>query len=327
MKRLFNIKIALCLLLAGLLCGFAGNVKQNRFKGSSQYYQYTCIFCIDLIVGVDHPLAQWPVEEGRCVMLANGQSNAAQYFDSIYTPIHPNNQFQFLGIDGTLRQFKEKVFGAAAPPLVGSLWGKLGDDLIDNGLCVNVVWLLTAIGGTSIEQWSSLGVYGQNIVTHIRRMNDLGISITASTLMQGETNTALGTSQAVYFAQASDMIKMTRNAGFSGPWYIATETYVKVGGIPLTSAAVQAAQAQLVSASTVSDVRKAGPYLDDLGDPYRFDLSGDYTHFNGGLGRDTVSQRWIDAFIAGGGLLNFILKRDLNPAANDNSPMWINQAA
>jgi hypothetical protein len=24
---------------------------------------------------------------------------------------------------------------------------------------------------------------------------------------------------------------------------------------------------------------------------------------------------------------NFLLKRDLDPAANDNSPMWINQAA
>jgi hypothetical protein len=44
-----------------------------------------------------------------------------------------------------------------------------------------------------------------------------------------------------------------------------------------------------------------GPYLDDLGDPYRFLINGtqDYTHFNGGLGRNTVSARWLDVLKKG----------------------------
>jgi hypothetical protein len=44
-----------------------------------------------------------------------------------------------------------------------------------------------------------------------------------------------------------------------------------------------------------------GPYLDDLGDPYRFLINGtqDYTHFNGGLGETLflpLAQRTQERF-------------------------------
>lgn len=289
------------LFLLLIISGFAGKVSQNRQVASPGLYQYTCLFCI-ILSTIDHPLAEWPDEAGRCVFLTAGQSNAAQYYDSIYEPVHSAQQFQFLGSDGTLREFREQVFGNSVPPLVGSLWGKLGDNLIDEGMCTTVVWLLTAIGGTSASEWNSTGIYGQNIVTHIKRMNDLGITITAALWMQGETNTLLGTSQAVYFAQVSDMINMTRNNGFSGPWFIATETYLQFTPVctpACINAGVQAAQTQLTT--DLVNV-KAGPYLDDLGEPYRFVIqpNNDYTHFNGTLGRDTVADRWITALQAGG---------------------------
>ena len=159
------------------------------------------------------------VEAGRCVFVGGGQSNGAQYFDSVYEPVHTSAQFQFLGSDGTLRAFIEPIFGTGSGQLVGSLWGKLGDDLIDAGVCTTVVWALTALGGTNAAQWSSTGIYGQNVTTHIRALIARGIAITAVLWMQGETDTQLSTSQASYFTSASDMIRMSRTADF---WLIGT---------------------------------------------------------------------------------------------------------
>lgn len=298
MKRLIPL---LLLCFATAAAAITPNVNRGRVAGSFPLFPYICSFCVSLST-VDHPLASMPSPTGRCVLVAGGQSNAAQYYNSIYTPIHPSAQYEFLAVDGTLRSFVEQIFGTASAPLVGSLWGKLGDDLIDNGLCTTVVWLPIAIGGTDISQWNSTGIYGQNLVTAFKRLTALGITPNAFLWMQGEADTLFGTTQAQYFARGSDMINMIRViGGFSGKIYIATETYFKVGGVASTSVPVQLAQAQLVSSLTNV---KAGPSFDDLGDTYRFDIAGtglgDFTHFNGGIGRNTVSSRWITAIQAGG---------------------------
>lgn len=299
MKRLISILITLCLATAA--GAISPNVGENRAGSSYPPDPYVCSFCVALST-VDHPVAAWPSATGRCTIVPAGQSNAAQYYNSIYTPTHASSQYEFLAVDGTLRSFVEQIFGTAGAPLVGSLWGKLGDDLIDNGLCTTVVWVPIAIGGTDISQWTSTGIYGQNLVTAFKRLTALGITPNAFLWMQGEADNLLGTTQAQYFARGSDMINMIRNiGGFSGKIYVATETYLKVGGVASTSVPVQLAQAQLVSSLTNV---KAGPSFDDLGDTYRFDIAGtglgDFTHFNGGLGRNTVSSRWITAIQAGG---------------------------
>lgn len=187
--------------------------------------------------------------------------------------------------------------------LVGSLWGKLGDSLIDNGLCTTVVWIPFGIGGTEIAEWDYTGLYGPNAIAIVNWMNKLSVNISAFLWMQGERDAKIQTSQVNYFTRASQLIQMTRTAGYTGPWYIAKETfYADFGNSGTTWAPVQDAQQQLWT--TLSNV-KQGPYFDDMGTSYRYGLNGvvgvgDWTHFNGQNAPPELASRWISALQAGG---------------------------
>ena len=254
-------------------------------------------FSVALSTGT-HPVANWPVSGRRLILIADGQSNFAQYFDSVYTITKLWKQFEFLSYDGTLRHLKEPIFGPGSGQLVGSLHSKLGEDLIDAGLADYVIWVPVAIGGTNIYQWASKGEYTHNLISAVNRLKYLGLEPSAILTMRGETDCFAGTSQVDYYNRALEQMNTIRALGCTCPWFIARETYFKTGGVATVSAPVIAAQNQLIASATNV---YAGPELDDLGDPYRFEITnsgGDITHFNGGLGRNTVSSRWVTALEA-----------------------------
>lgn len=255
-------------------------------------YPYWCLNVLELPTS-SHPIVPWPDSYRRLVIGTDGQSNLSWYYDSIYDSKYPDQQFLFL-LDGTVRKFSEPVQNPPPhPQLLGSLHRKLGDLLIATGRVDNVVWMPLAIGGTGIQQWSSTGEYVSNMVTGIKRLHDIGQRLDLMITMRGEYDNFYETPQEPYYRMAKDQIAVGRRAGFDGPWLIAVMSYVHSGPIQRVSSEVQAAQRQLTA--SLPNVFE-GPYLDDLGDEYRYMISGttDWTHFNGGIGRDTVAARWLE---------------------------------
>ncbi len=129
---------------------------------------------------------------------------------------------------------------------------RIADALISANLFDRVICASIAIDGTAVADWDPAlnGVVSARIPVIFARLAAKGLvagtNVTVVVLWgQGETDTTNGTTQSAYFNSMTNVINGSRAAGFTGPWFIAEQTY-NIGTI---STAVQSAQLSIINHS------------------------------------------------------------------------------
>ena len=162
------------------------------------------------------------------VALTFGQSNAANSGEHRYTPHH------------TILNYAENKLYVANDPLVGtggkggSVWGILGDMLIDSGKYKKVVVIPIAMGSTSVSCWADSACHFK-LVSTLQELKKNHIKLTHIFWHQGETD--LGTSQQHYKEQLTKILKTLRFYEQNAPFYCSIASYNPgLPNLPVSSA-------------------------------------------------------------------------------------------
>ena len=224
-----------------------------------------------------------PIGVGE-VFLISGQSNSANYGDTLLTPQDP--RVSSWGPDNWQIAADPQPIATGSG---GSPWPALGDNLVQRydvpvGL-ISVGW-----GGTSVGQW--LPDAGDNLFSRIvLALDEVGPNGARALLWhQGESDLAGGTSTEDYTVRLSEIITASRiEAGWELPWIVARASYLPNYEESEMDRIVNAQQAVI----DADPLTFEGPYTDDLiGDQWRYDS----VHFNE-LGLIEHANRWESSII------------------------------
>lgn len=176
------------------------------------------------------------------VLVGFGQSNICAVNPSAYVPTNGTVLDNFnIGNRGVYAA-TDPLLGASRSTLgPGNWFSRLGDTLITNNIADRVILVPGGIGATTSAMWA-IDQYNRVKVT-FQRLKEAGLTASAVLYVQGETDTTLGTSQAAYAANFAAFVSLVRAAGYSGPIFIAEDTWNGT----TTSAAIQAAQTGAVT--------------------------------------------------------------------------------
>jgi Carbohydrate esterase, sialic acid-specific acetylesterase len=225
---------------------------------------------------------------GTTVILTFGQSNAANSCEERYTP------------RGTVHVFHafDMKFYRAIDPLAGasdeggSVWGRLGDRLIDAGFARSVLFVPIAFGATYVEDWIPGRQYYRRLLFALHRVKRAGIAVDMLCWHQGEANanhTPMTADE--YHDCFRAMLRGVREAGVKAPVYVALATLCEDGPHPFqNSAQIRLGQKKVVS---LWNRVMPGPDTDQIGIADR----RDGCHF-AASGQELAAQAWFRAITA-----------------------------
>jgi hypothetical protein len=154
--------------------------------------------------------------DSTMVILAIGQSNAGNYSNSFYTP--KNKVLNYFS--GHLYKAKEPLIGADGNG--GSVWTILADKVIDSGLYKMVVIIPVAVGGSSVECWSS-GRCNKKLRSTLEDLKSKGLKLTHILWHQGEADA--GALKLTYKENLVKVLKTVREYKQDAPFYCSIATY------------------------------------------------------------------------------------------------------
>ncbi len=160
--------------------------------------------------------------ENTAILLTFGQSNSGNWGEGSYPASSNVGNFNFL--DGQCYQAKDPLLGSDGN--MGSVWGRVGDKLIESGQYQKVLVAPFGIGGTAISEWQPDGRLHPRISAAFNALTEAGIEPTHVLWHQGEsdaTPTATTTADE-YTAQFSAMVESMRETGINAPIYPAVAT-------------------------------------------------------------------------------------------------------
>lgn len=152
------------------------------------------------------------------VILALGQSNSANYGEK------PGYASRY----DVYNYYRGKCY-KAADPLLGatgeraSVWSRLGDLIIQNGLSKSALITSIGAGGSSVKHWARGGHLNRRIENAITELRLGGFEITHIMWHQGEADHGLSGQE--YSAGFSSMLDSIREKGVSAPIYVSVATY------------------------------------------------------------------------------------------------------
>lgn len=223
------------------------------------------------------------------VLLVLGQSNAANTGETKYrsTCIGALNFYE-----GKFYTLEDPLKGANGDG--GSVWSRLCDILLQNGMARVVVIAPVAIGGTYIGQWKPGGMYNHLITEAIFSLELKGLTITHILWHQGEYNNAFLDSSRTpeenaqrYREDFLSLVAQFRAMGVNAPVFPAIAT--RCADVPPD---LVLGQAQHDLANDTLGIYN-GPNTDLLGWEYR----RDGCHFND-LGLRIHAMLWADKLFA-----------------------------
>lgn len=155
-----------------------------------------------------------------------GQSNIAAYVGTgVDTPYAPANSniHNFDISNGGVFEAEDNLLGCNGT--VGSVGIRLGDQLITAGWAQRIILAPMAIGGTQIGQWIASTQYGNDIPVMAKRLASVGLVADIVIAAIGESDAAIGTSQAAFTSAYQSMIATFRAAGITCPFLCTLSTY------------------------------------------------------------------------------------------------------
>jgi hypothetical protein len=208
------------------------------------------------------------------VALVFGQSNSANHGETPYTP--KRNVYNFY--DGKCYVAADPLLGATGTG--GSVWSRLGDMLIEQGMYDNVLFVPVGVGGTPIRRWTTNGDLQRRIFEAYGPLKKKGFKITHMLWHQGEADRVEKTKKDDYEKMFMAMLDDIRKHGIDAPIYVAVATMC--GSAP-ESFEIQQAQRELVNTSlkiypgAFSDEIKS---IEDRHDACHFSSAGMLKHAN-----------------------------------------------
>ena len=201
-------------------------------------------------------------QEGKRTMVALllGGSNAANEGESPRVA----NERVFNVFNGRLFRAEDPLLGSTGEG--GSVWTRLGDELIERKLYDEVVFVPMAVGDSEIARWRPGGDLHRGLIQRIREARStMGLTFTHILWDQGVRDALRKTSKAAYQEAFRTMLDSIRKEGVTAPIYVSVATHC---GKEKPNRTIQGAQTELVSSMTGI---YEGPNTDTLGLEYRFD--------------------------------------------------------
>ena len=225
----------------------------------------------------------------QAVLFVFGQSNSANAGRDRY--VAGNEVVNFNPHDGRCYQAEDPLLGPDGSG--GSVWGRLGDDLVNEGLYRRVLIVPIGIGGTQLAWWTPGGRLHVRVEKSARMLAEAGIRPTHVLWHQGESDVVADTPPNEYVAMFGGLVASLAELGIDAPVFpaVATHCYFE-DGMRATYAAsaerIRGAQASLPE--RIPNVRP-GPDTDAIVGP-RFRHDG--CHFNY-QGIDAHARLWVRA--------------------------------
>lgn len=221
------------------------------------------------------------------VILTFGQSNAANAGAQCYVP--RRSVYAYNVFDMNYYRAIDPLPGATNDG--GSVWGRLGDKLIEAGLFQSVLFVPIAVGGSYIKDWTPRDGYCyRRLLLTLSRLKRTGIRPDMLCWQHGEADANLVmTSSEEYQARFRRLLTEVRLAGVEAPVYIAVASHCANGPHPCQNhEQIRRAQRQLVSLPDVLP----GPDTDQFTGDFRHDGC----HFSE-KGLDAVAQAWLECIM------------------------------
>jgi hypothetical protein len=259
--------------LKGLRIGYAQNPKEVSvflvglvsavllLKGYDAVHEWrNQILPASLIARTEVSQTEFPQKGLRTmVALVFGESNVANEGESPRVA----NERVFNVFNGRLFRAEDPLLGATGQG--GSIWTRLGDELIERELYDDVVFIPLAEGRTNIAKWGPGGSLHRKLIERIREARSMGLTFTHLLWHQGRSDALSKTTTAAYQEAFHAMLDSIRKEGVTAPVYVSVATRCRKEGPNPT---IQEAQTELVN--SLEGIFE-GPNMDRLGLEYRFD--------------------------------------------------------
>jgi len=225
---------------------------------------------------------------GTTVILTFGQSNAANSGEERYAArgaVHVFNIF-----DMRFYRAVDPLPGASHDG--GSVWGRLGDKLIDAGIARSILIVPIAFGATYIKDWAPGGNCHRRLLLALHRLKSAGIKIDMLCWHQGEADANhTDMSAAEYCAHFQSILRALRWEAVNAPVYVALATLCEGAAHPYQNAAeIRRGQKKVI---LIPDRVLPGPDTDLIGIEHRYDEC----HFSAS-GQELAAQAWLKAITA-----------------------------
>ncbi|MCW1968163.1 MAG: hypothetical protein KIH69_008605 [Anaerolineae bacterium] len=212
----------------------------------------------------------------RMVALVFGQSNAGNYGDVRFASRAGVYNLRY----GRITPAVDPLRGAQGEG--GSVWTRLGDQLIVNGIYDEVVFVPVSFGGTEIGQWVPEMPLFKQIESAVKDVHERGWRFTHLLWHHGESDNALKIGYADYQLRFRNMLRGIRELGVDAPIFVSVASRCGQYG---PNNDIQGAQSNLVN----HDQRIwAGPNTDNLGNEFRHDTC----HLNA-AGQNATANMWL----------------------------------
>ncbi|MCJ7728241.1 MAG: hypothetical protein MUO96_06345 [Actinobacteria bacterium] len=210
------------------------------------------------------------------VILTFGQSQAANNGESKYSS--KENVYNYY--DGKFYTAVDPLLGATGKR--GSVWTRLGDKIIEQGLCDHILFVPVAFGASGIESWSPDGKLYHRITDAIDGLRKYNLEVTHMFWSQGSYDSWQHTPEAAekYKAEFMEIVDGIRKYGVNAPIYVSVETY-SYGNY---DSFIQQAQRDLVN---IDAKIYPGPNNDEIKERW------DGVHFSN-KGLDKLANLWIE---------------------------------
>ncbi len=170
------------------------------------------------------------------VALVFGQSNSGNHGETLYAP----KKAVYNLFNGRCYKAADPLPGATGDG--GSVWTRLGDLLVGQGLYDRVVFIPIGVGTTTIDQWTKGGYLHRRITNAIGQSRACGLAITHMFWVQGGSEPRTSgdrTNKDNYKNNFYAMLDSIRDRGVNAPIYVAIATYSDSGVIPDIQAALR----------------------------------------------------------------------------------------
>ncbi len=219
----------------------------------------------------------------NAILFTFGQSNSANSGETRYTAT--DNVLNFNIHDGKCYASVDPLFGADGDG--GSVWGRLGDQLVASGAFDRVLIIPFGIGGTALREWTAGGRLHPRVQYAARQLQLARIRPTHVLWHQGEDDARDGTSSSEYIEMFAALVKALRDYGIDAPVFPAVASICN----NLGSDTIRSAQRALPQ--HIAGVHP-GPDTDSLSDMRdRFD----YCHFSE-RGLQAHAELWKEVILS-----------------------------
>ena len=155
------------------------------------------------------------------VLFTFGQSNSANYGQSRYLYTAKHNVYNYH--NGKLYKAQDPLLGATGNG--ASVWGILGDKMIEKKMTDAVTIVPIGIGGVDIASWCKGGACYNTLIKTLDELKAANVKIDFICWHQGETDNIQNTPTDTYIQRFLSIREVFRSRGIEAPFIVAIASY------------------------------------------------------------------------------------------------------